>query len=56
MPLDETEAWERMRTAILRYQADPSPENHAEMRRRSRAFKRLFCGNEADADGGKAAA
>ena len=54
MPFDETEAWERMRAAILRYQADPTPENHAEMRRTSRVFKRLFC--DAAAEAGKAAA
>jgi len=55
MRLDENEAWERMRDAILRYQADPTPENHAEVRRSSRAFRAVFCGDSAD-EGRQAAA
>jgi hypothetical protein len=39
MPLDETEAWEQMRTAILRYQADPTEKNLAEVRRRGRVLE-----------------
>jgi hypothetical protein len=45
---DDYERWEMMRAAILRYQADPTPENYAEMRRRSRAFEAVFCGDSAD--------
>jgi hypothetical protein len=56
MPLDENEAWERMRAAILRYQADPTPENHADVRRTSRVFEAVFCGESTDADAGKEAA
>jgi hypothetical protein len=56
MPLDENEAWERMQAAILRYQADPTDENHAEVRRTSRAFREVFCGNVVPLDAGKAAA
>ena len=32
---DETQAWERLRAAILRAQAEPTEENHAAVRRRS---------------------
>ncbi len=56
MPLDENEAWERMRAAILRYQADPTEKNLAEVRRTSRAFRDVFCGsNVIQLDAGKAA-
>lgn len=45
MPLDENEAWEQLRAAILRCQADPTPtEDHlAEVRRCSRAWQEA-CG------------
>jgi len=56
MPLDETEAWERMRAAILRYQADPTEESYAEVRRTQREFREAFCGNVVPLDPGKAAA
>lgn len=36
MPQDENEAWERMRAAVLRCQADQTEKNLAEVRRRSR--------------------
>jgi hypothetical protein len=47
-PLDENEAWERMRAAILRCRADPTEENHAEVRRRSRALTRAMEGDGAE--------
>lgn len=48
MPRDETRAWERMRAAILRCQADPSEENLAEVRRRSRELTAAMEGADAD--------
>ncbi len=55
MPLDEAEAWERMRRAILRHQAEPTPETYAEMTRRSREFRAVFCDDGADDEGTQAA-
>lgn len=55
MALDETEAWERMRAAILRCQADPSEQNHAEVRRLGRAMVRAMERDGADDDGRVAA-
>jgi len=48
MPLDENEAWERMRAAILRCQADPTEENLAEVRRSGRVLRAVMTG---DSDG-----
>jgi hypothetical protein len=50
MPLDENEAWERMRAAILRCQADPIPTNEhlAEVRRHLRALTAAWEGAGAD--------
>jgi hypothetical protein len=39
MPPDENEAWQMLREAILRCQADPSEKNMAEMRRCSRLLR-----------------
>lgn len=42
MPLDENEAWQRMRAAILVCQADPTEHNRAEIRRWSRALHQAW--------------
>jgi hypothetical protein len=39
MPPNENEAWQMLRAAILRCQADPSDKNMAEMRRCSRLLR-----------------
>jgi hypothetical protein len=55
MPLSEAELWERWRAAILRYQADPTPENFSEQQRHRRAFEIVFCGESADDEADRAA-
>jgi len=48
MPLDENEAWERLRAAILRCQSEPSDENLAEVRRSGRV---MLAAMTTDSDG-----
>jgi hypothetical protein len=48
VPLNEDEAWERMRAAILRCQRDPTEANHAEVRRCSRALTAAMTGGSPD--------